>query len=66
MPFVSGASHAGVARLGPLTFYAEVWTIGKVALGLAPVITGLLIMKVSRARSGGRPDNAGTGFAESG
>jgi hypothetical protein len=52
MPVVAGASHAGVVRIGPLTFYADVWTVGKIALGLAAIITGLLVMKVARGPLG--------------
>jgi hypothetical protein len=52
MPFLVGASHAGAVRIGPLTLYADVWTVGKIALGLAPVITGLLVMKVARGPLG--------------
>lgn len=52
LTFVSGASHARAVRLGSLTFYADVWTVGKIALGLAAVITGLLVMKVSRSTLG--------------
>jgi len=52
LPLVVGASHAGAVRIGPLTLYADVWTGGKIALGVAPVITGLLVMKVSRGPLG--------------
>jgi hypothetical protein len=52
LDFLAGFGDARTVRLGSLTFYADIWTPGKIALVLYCAITASLVMKVSQGPLG--------------